>query len=210
MTKSERTLHWSHRSFCPQAPIFKQSRDFHTVQESRVVGRLRRPHSLAHCYAVTWVNSGPDKWDASLCWHRSWGLYHVGSTPTDRHSYSMDGASSQRYPHIHFRQKYLTMDLGLRRSFPRVTVVAGVLHALIWLEFLKSHGLFVDPCRWHFTDTTRFPVVVGYLTQCSTSASFWSVLMKKRHFNELFSEFLKLIRPKNSLPTVTKTWFTTL
>ncbi len=61
----------------------------------------------------------------------------------------------------------IKLDLGLRRSFPHVFIVADVPHPIIGADFLERFNLSLSVRRWCLTDESTGLTVTGNTDFCS-------------------------------------------
>ena len=64
-----------------------------------------------------------------------------------------------------FRNCFLTLNLGLHRTFHWVFIVADIKHAILGADFLCHFNLLVDVCQCHLVDNTTQLQVSGICTQ---------------------------------------------
>ena len=88
----------------------------------------------------------------------------------------------------------LTLNLGLRRSFPWIFIIADVQKPIIGADFLRNFGLLVDMGQCQLSDAATHLRVQGILTQDPSPSP--SVLPKGpgNPYHNLLSEFPALTR----------------
>ena len=101
-----------------------------------------------------------------------------------------------------FGSQSLTLDLGLRRSFRWVFIIADVKHPILGVDFLRSYNLLVDMRRHSLTDSlTQLQVHGVWFTKGSPSPT----LLPRQHVNEyeaILSDFPAVIQPSCQAQTV--------
>ena len=101
-----------------------------------------------------------------------------------------------------FGTRSLNLNLGLRRVFPWVFVVADVPYAILGIDFLEHYALTVDLARRRLTDPLTNVVTVGSI---STSPSISPMMVypdADEDFNAVLDEFPHLTRPSTHLPVI--------
>lgn len=90
----------------------------------------------------------------------------------------------------------LFMDLGLRRKFEWVFVIADVTRPILGADFLKKYGLLVDVKRKKLVDSlTSLAAIASYTNTPSTLISSISNFNIEPKFFSLLKEFSNLTRP---------------
>ena len=67
-------------------------------------------------------------------------------------------------PIVTYVTRLLTLNLGLRRTFRWVFMVANVRNPILGADFLKHYGLVVDMCHWRLLDTRTQLSVQGIIS----------------------------------------------
>ena len=101
-----------------------------------------------------------------------------------------------------FGQRLLQLDLGLRRVFPWVFIIARVPYAILGLDFLEHHGLVVDPRKREIRDTVTSMAVVGSLIQATSPPISIPLPDATPIFTKLFKDFPNLVKPTTELPPI--------
>ena len=93
----------------------------------------------------------------------------------------------------------LTLDLGLRRTFRWVFIIADISKPILGADFLKHYGLLVDMRSQRLTDSLTQLKVQG-MTSSVTSSLVLSVLPKQpvSKYEKILSEYSSLTRPYNN------------
>ena len=93
----------------------------------------------------------------------------------------------------------LTLDLGLRRTFRWVFIIADISKPILGADFLKHYGLLVDMRSQRLTDSLTQLKVQG-MTSSVTSSLVLSVLPKQpvSEYEKILSEYPSLTRPYNN------------
>ena len=84
------------------------------------------------------------------------------SRPTDRRSrqgYDLQAANSSKI--ATYGSRSLTLNLGLRRSFPWIFTIADVTHAILGADFVRHFNLLVDLQNRSFIDAETHLRVSG-------------------------------------------------
>ena len=98
-----------------------------------------------------------------------------------------------------YGQRLLHVDIGLRRSFPWVFVVADVHLPIIGADFLGHFRLSVDIASQRLVDDTTRLSITGISSEVSCSAA--SALLRNpsaSEFSDILAEFPELIQPHNA------------
>ena len=88
-----------------------------------------------------------------------------------------------------FGKRSLTLDLGLRRPFPWVFIVADVQRPIIGADFLRRFGLLVDMKRRQLSDATTQLYVQGILASDPSPSPTLRPKGTGDPYNKLLSEF---------------------
>eukprot|EP00117_Sycon_ciliatum_P039851 scpid21637/ scgid29378/ Retrotransposable element Tf2 155 kDa protein type 1 len=94
-----------------------------------------------------------------------------------------------------YGQQLLDLDLGLRRTFKWVFVVADVSYPILGADFLGHFQLTVDLAARCLRDSTTQLAVVGSASDVSTSATNLLDTDSPSEYSALLSEFPDLVRP---------------
>lgn len=96
-----------------------------------------------------------------------------------------------------FRQRSLTLNLGLRRPFRWLFMVADVPSAIIGADFLTDHGLIVDVKRQRLLDATTYLSVKGIAAPGTTDLALSCATVSNEPFAALLREFPDITAPPN-------------
>ena len=93
----------------------------------------------------------------------------------------------------------LTLDLGLRRAFRLVFVIADISKPILGADFFKHYGLLVDMRSQRLTDSLTQLKVQGKLSQV-TSSLVLSLLPKQpvSDYERILGEYPSITRPYNN------------
>ena len=94
-----------------------------------------------------------------------------------------------------FGERSLTLNLGLRRAFRWVFIIADVTHAILGADFLSHFGLLVDVNRCRLVDATTHLHVHGIATQEPSPHPTVPRPVPQDTFSELLGDFPSLLRP---------------
>ena len=94
-----------------------------------------------------------------------------------------------------YRQRSVTLNLGLRRIFRWVFLVAHVGSAIIGADFLTQHGLLVDVKRKRLIDSATNLFIHGIAVRATTDVALSCATVAKEPFAALIAEFPKLTSP---------------
>ena len=89
----------------------------------------------------------------------------------------------------------LTLNLGLRRTFRWVFVVANVTNAILGADFLQHYGLVVDMKRRWLTDTTTSLKVNGVVAAATSPSPSLLPRNPATPFEAIISEFPSVTQP---------------
>ncbi|CAH8493835.1 unnamed protein product [Dicrocoelium dendriticum] len=98
-----------------------------------------------------------------------------------------------------YGQKMLTLNLGLRRSFPFVFLIADVQRPILGVDFLTKFGLIVDPRNRKLCDSLTSLSVSGKVTSIS-SIGLRLALPADNVFTKLLLQFPALCQSPNDFP----------
>ncbi|CAH8550920.1 unnamed protein product [Dicrocoelium dendriticum] len=98
-----------------------------------------------------------------------------------------------------YGQKLLTLDLGLRRTFSFVFLIADVQRPIIGVDFLTQFGLIVDLRNRELRDSITSLTTPGRATSIS-SIGLRMTLPTNTVFTELLQQFPALYLPSNNCP----------
>lgn len=97
-----------------------------------------------------------------------------------------------------FGERSLTFDLGLRRTFRWIFLVAGTQHAILGADFLRNFGLLVDVRRKRLLDATTYLSVSGIASRTSSLCLAQIPENGTCRFSNILKEFPDLTRPCNT------------
>ena len=97
--------------------------------------------------------------------------------------------------------RYLTINLGLRRSFPWIFTIADVNHAIISADFLRHLNLLVDLRTRSLIDAVTHLCVNG-ITSPITALSPVYAPLPTTPFTKLLGEYLDITRPETKQTAV--------
>ena len=95
-----------------------------------------------------------------------------------------------------FGTRSLTLDLGLRRSFRWVFVIASVRHAILGADFLHHFGLSVDVRTSSLIDTLTQLQVNGISTTTTSASPTLPCLNANDPYASVLAEFPNILRPR--------------
>ena len=90
----------------------------------------------------------------------------------------------------------LTLDLGLRRTFRWIFVIADVRHAILGADFLHHFGLSVDVRQSRLTDNLTHLQVLGISTRTVSDGPTLPCLDSQDPYAAVLAEFPELLRPR--------------
>ena len=90
----------------------------------------------------------------------------------------------------------LTLDLGLRRTFRWIFIVADVKHAILGADFLHHYGLSVDIRKSRLLDTLTQLQVHGLSTQTASACLSLPSLDSQDPYSAVLAEFPGILRPR--------------
>ncbi len=94
-----------------------------------------------------------------------------------------------------FGQQSVTLDLGLRRSFPWIFILADVPKPILGADFLANFGLKVDIRHHQLIDTTTSLTLNGLTTDSVSPQPIFSLHNVASPYQNLLREFSSLTRP---------------
>ena len=97
-----------------------------------------------------------------------------------------------------FGQRLLDVDLGLRRQFKWVFVIADVRFPILGADFLSHFNLAVDVAQRQLVDTTTNFRATGPASDVSNSFSNLLTSDCPDSYSSLLAEFPELVRPNNT------------
>ena len=115
------------------------------------------------------------------------------------HSRQPTGYSLQAANHstiATYGTRSLTLDLGLRRTFRWVFVVADVKHAILGADFLHHFGLTVDIQKAQLTDKLTQLQVLGIATTTTPVSPALPNLNSQDPYAAVLMEFPNILRPR--------------
>ena len=97
----------------------------------------------------------------------------------------------------------LTLNLGLRRPFRWLFIIADVKHPILGVDFLQHHGLLVDVRARTLIDTnTTLKINMIYTHQNAHGLTTLNPLLSSSPFDSLLLGYPELLQPKNTLAPV--------
>ena len=90
----------------------------------------------------------------------------------------------------------LTLDLGLRRTFRWIFIIADVKHAILGADFLHHYGLSVDIRKSRLLDTLTQLQVHGLSTQTASACLSLPSLDSQDPYSAVLAEFPGILRPR--------------
>ncbi len=93
-----------------------------------------------------------------------------------------------------YGKRSLTLNLGLRRSFPWVFIVAGVQKPILGADFLQNFGLMVDMSRRQLVDSETHLHVKGMSSSVSSLCASLGLKDVSDPYRALLSDFPTLIQ----------------
>ena len=90
----------------------------------------------------------------------------------------------------------LTLDLGLRRTFRWIFIVADVKHAILGADFLHHYGLSVDIRKSRLLDTLTQLQVHGLSTQTASACLSLPSLDSQDPYSAVLAEFPGILHPR--------------
>ena len=94
-------------------------------------------------------------------------------------------------------QQMLEVDIGLRRPFRWIFVVADVQHPILGADFLQNFKLSVDMANHQIRDTTTKLLISGISTKVQADVNLLATDSKDQ-FTPLLEKFPELVQPPNS------------
>ena len=94
-----------------------------------------------------------------------------------------------------YGQQSLTLDLGLRRTFRWIFVVADLPIPIIGADFLREYGLLVDVKHRKLTDTTTNLVISGVYCKQSHVTPVVMATTPASRYDTLLHEYPDIVRP---------------
>ena len=128
----------------------------------------------------------------------------IPASPTDRRRPSAQTLTAANNTPIQtFGQRCLTLNLGLRRDFPWVFLIADVPHAILGMDFLQHFNLNVDTARHRLVDSRTQLHSVGTVTMASHIGPVSCIPKLPHDFAAALQEYQKVFNPISTLPSVT-------
>ena len=114
---------------------------------------------------------------------------------SERRRQSADNFTLQAVNNTSYGTRSLTLDLGLRRTFRWVFVVANVKHPILGADFLRNFGLLVDMQNRHLADCLTQLSVQGVI--CSITSPSPAILPRQPLSvdDKLLADFPTITRP---------------
>ena len=94
-----------------------------------------------------------------------------------------------------FWNRSLTLDLGLRRTFRWVCVVADVQHPILGADFLRNHNLLVDMRHNRLTDSLTQLRAQGIVSTKSSPSPNLHIRQPTNEYEAILSEFPAVTQP---------------
>ena len=92
-------------------------------------------------------------------------------------------------PIVTYGTRSLTLNLGLRRTFRWIFVVAKVRNPILGADFLKHHGLVVDMGHKRLADTRTNLTVQGVISASPSLSPSMLPKQQSNNFNAIMREF---------------------
>lgn len=103
---------------------------------------------------------------------------------------------------VTYGQRSITLNLGLRRNFRWVFLIADVQSAILGADFLTHFGLLVDTKGHRLVDETTHLKVCGIRSNTTSLAIKLLIPDANTPFSSLLSEYKDLFQPKTSMSQV--------
>ena len=97
----------------------------------------------------------------------------------------------------------LTLNLGLRRSFPWIFTIADLTHAILGADFLRHFNLLVDLRNRSLIDAETHLRVSGITSPIPAPHLIYAALLRAP-FTKIFSEYPDIIRPTTKQTVVSE------
>ena len=94
-----------------------------------------------------------------------------------------------------YGRRSLTLNIGLRRSFPWIIIVADIQKPILGADFLRHYKLLVDMKQHQLTDSATHLRVQGIFTSDTSPGPAICPKDPSNPYLELLSEFLVLTQP---------------
>lgn len=125
---------------------------------------------------------------------------HSRSPPThNTQDFHLLAANGTPIP-VYGRQS-MTLNFGLRRSFPWIFITAAVKHPILGADFLKHFNLLVDLKHKRLIDSTTHLQAQGSSSSQVAISPVWNITLGDSVYHSILSSFPSIIR----LPTFTNT-----
>ena len=98
-------------------------------------------------------------------------------------------------PIVTYGTRSLTLNLGLRRTFRWVFVVANVRNPILGADFLKHHGLVVDMGHKRLADTRTQLSVQGIISSSPSLSPSMLPKQQSNDFTAILLEFPAITQP---------------
>ena len=99
-----------------------------------------------------------------------------------------------------YGEKTLTVDLGLKRQFNWLFIIADVQKSIIGADFLKNFGLLADVRRGRLCDTITNIESIGKLS--NTTSSQLTSISNSAQYHKLLEEFKDITKPALNAPSI--------
>ena len=110
--------------------------------------------------------------------------------------------AANKTPIMTFGEKSMTLNLGLRRTFRWIFIVAGVSQPILGADFLNHFALLVDIKRCRLVDSSTSLSIPGCYSSNPMPSPSFSIDTKESEFHALLSQFPKITQPRYSVTTV--------
>ena len=101
-----------------------------------------------------------------------------------------------------YGEKSLTLDIGLRRTFRWIFVIADLPMPILGADFLANFGLKVDVAHRQLIDTTTTLSINGITASITSPSPIFAMPQTSSAYTELFARFPQLSRPNYQETTV--------
>ena len=104
--------------------------------------------------------------------------------------------AANKTPISTFGEKSLTLNLGLRRIFRWIFVIADVNQPILGADFLDHFALLVDIKRCRLIDSTTSLSIPGFCSSTPMSSPSFGIDASKSEYHTLLSQYPNLVKPR--------------
>ena len=104
--------------------------------------------------------------------------------------------AANKSPISTYGEKSLTLNLGLRRTFRWIFVIADVNQPILGADFLNNFALLVDIKRCRLIDSTTSLSIPGFYSSTSMSSPSFGIDASKSEYHTLLSQYPNLVKPR--------------